>query len=276
MPDNFPVTPGTGRNVATDQVSWSDDTADIQLMRPVLVSGSEGSKTVVELTGDSTNGLDVDVTRLPAPLATSGAGTEAAALRVTIANNSTGLVGVHDNNGSITIDGNVAGNVAHDEADSGNPLKIGAQAIAHGSNPTAVAAADRTNLYANRHGVLFSIGGHPNVQTISASYIATQTNTAVISVSAGTKIVITSLSIYCDAGGTGPLDIQVGFGTSTITSTKAIIDHPGLAKGSGVVLGNGAGIVAIGADDEDLRITASGFGTGDELTICVSYYTIES
>jgi len=71
---------------------------------------------------DAANGLDVDVTRLPAlvagsanigdvdvltvpaPLSTSGGGTEAAALRVTLANDSTGLVSVDDNAGSLTID----------------------------------------------------------------------------------------------------------------------------------------------------------------------------
>ena len=35
------------------------------------------------------------------------------------------------------------GNIAHDAVDSGNPIKVGAKAVAHGSNPTAVAAADR-------------------------------------------------------------------------------------------------------------------------------------
>lgn len=66
MADNFPQTAGSGRNVATDQVTHSGDTADVQLVRFVLVTGSEGSKTVIDLPGDATNGLDVDVTRLPA------------------------------------------------------------------------------------------------------------------------------------------------------------------------------------------------------------------
>jgi hypothetical protein len=48
MADNFPVTPGAGRNVATDQVTYSGDTADLQLIRLVGATGSEGSKTVVE------------------------------------------------------------------------------------------------------------------------------------------------------------------------------------------------------------------------------------
>jgi hypothetical protein len=68
MADNFPLTPGSGRNAATDQVTYSGDTADVQLVRFVQVTGSEGSKTVVDLPGDAANGLDVDVTRLSGAL----------------------------------------------------------------------------------------------------------------------------------------------------------------------------------------------------------------
>jgi hypothetical protein len=66
MADNFTLPDNTGvtKKAATDEVSYSGDTADVQLMRPVLTTGAEGSKTVVGLTGDATNGLDVDVTRL--------------------------------------------------------------------------------------------------------------------------------------------------------------------------------------------------------------------
>ena len=33
--------------IATDEVTYSGDTADVQLTRPVHVTGSQGSKTVV-------------------------------------------------------------------------------------------------------------------------------------------------------------------------------------------------------------------------------------
>jgi len=50
---------------------------------------------------------DVDVLTVPAPLNVVGGGTEAAALRVTLANDSTGLVSVDDNGGSLTVDGTI-------------------------------------------------------------------------------------------------------------------------------------------------------------------------
>jgi len=75
------------------------------------------------------------------------------------------------NAGTFAVQSAAAGDVAHDGVDSGNPVKTGAVAIAHGTNPTAVAAADRTNLYANRAGIPFVMGGHPNIITLEAVYI---------------------------------------------------------------------------------------------------------
>ena len=76
MADNVTINTLTGSPAAAaDEVTYSGDVANVQLMRPVLVTGTEGSKTVVELTGDATNGLDVDVTRLPAlPAGTNNIG----------------------------------------------------------------------------------------------------------------------------------------------------------------------------------------------------------
>ncbi len=47
MADNVPLNPGSGGPlVAADEVSYSGDTANVQLVRVVTVSGAEGSKTV--------------------------------------------------------------------------------------------------------------------------------------------------------------------------------------------------------------------------------------
>jgi hypothetical protein len=48
MADNFPQTPGSGRNVASDQVTYSGDTADVQLVRLVNTTGAEGSRVVTD------------------------------------------------------------------------------------------------------------------------------------------------------------------------------------------------------------------------------------
>ena len=161
---------------------------------------------------DATNGLDVDVTRIaagdnnignvdivtvPAPLSTTGGGTEATALRVTLASDSTGVLSVDDNGGSLTVDGTVAvtgvatlaeqqtqtthlsntatslgvlddwdnaasdgasvsGDTAHDAADAGEPVKIGAKAKGSLEAVTLVAENDRTDLFADLDGALLS------------------------------------------------------------------------------------------------------------------------
>lgn len=53
------------------------------------------------------NEAQVDVITVPAPLSTTGGGTEATAQRVTIASDSTGVLSVDDNGGSLTVDGTV-------------------------------------------------------------------------------------------------------------------------------------------------------------------------
>lgn len=181
----------------------------------------------------------------------------------------------------------IAGCTAHDAVDAGSPAKIGAKAIAHGANPTAVAAADRTDLYANRHGVLFTIGGHPNIITRTvhiADADGAQTDASIVgTIAAGTKVAVTSIAVTLDSAttATGGVAVKIGFGATTIPADAVagangiLLDHPGIAAGSGMVLGNGSGILGIGADGEELRLTCED-PTGGNLVVTFSYFTIES
>lgn len=356
MADN--ETSGSGKAVATDKVTYSDDAdQNVQIVRIVQVTGAEGSKTVVDLPGDATNGLDVDVTRLPAlpagtnnigdvdilsiaagdnnignvdvvtlpaipagtnnigdvdvltvpaPLSTTGGGTEATALRVTIANDSTGVVSVDDNGGSLTVDngGTFAVQVdgsaltalqliddtvfADDAAFTTGTSKVsavGVLGVAHGSDPAAVAAGDAAVLIANRHRILYTLGGHPNLQ--SAEYITTasQTDDAIMpAISTGTKYVIAGVTVTCNNANTVNVSVRIGFGTTTVPAqgasgadavAKVILSHPGIAPGSGVLKGHAGGIIGIGGDGEELRITC-GAPTSGSLVVQVDYFTIAS
>jgi hypothetical protein len=298
--DNVPITAGTGTNVATDDVTG------VHYQRVKLVDGTADSAAVIP--GDATNGLDVDVTRLPAlaagtnnigdvdvltvPADPFGANADAASATGSISAklrfiSETGIpvtgtvtVGSHavTNAGTFATQATSSGDVAHDGVDSGNPVKVGAVAIAHGTNPTAVAAADRTNLYANRAGIPFVIGGHPNVVTLKHTTITTAvTDAAIITVSAGTKIVVTAFTVTLDNASTVFPTFLMGFGTaSTPTTTGVIGAHGGIPAGGGFSRGDGSGIIGIGADNEDLRVTTTGNATGNGLQIVVTYYTIES
>lgn len=172
------------------------------------------------------------------------------------------------------------GNVAHDGVDSGNPVKIGSRAIAHGANPTAVAAADRTDLLANRAGVPFVIGGHPNVVSYTHTAITTAvTDSALVTVAAGLKIVVTGITVTLDNASTVFPSVRIGFGTANVPAlgnAGIVLAHGGVPAGGGINRGDGSGILAIGADDQDLRITTVGNATGGGLQVTVTYYTIES
>ncbi len=180
--------------------------------------------------------------------------------------------------------GTVELGVQHDGVDTGYLVGLGYRAIAHGTNPTAVAAADRTVGYANRAGVPFVIGGHPNVITEVARVLdadGAQTNAALVTVGAGVKIVVTRVAIKCSNANSVDVSATVGFGTATLPAHTAagtvglIADFPGIAPGGGSVEGGGAGMLAVGADNEDLRLTMDDPVSG-ACSISYSYYTIES
>lgn len=243
MADGVAITAGSGTTILTDDTGA---TGHAQVVK--LAISTDGSATLVP--ADATNGIDVDVTRVS---------------------------GVVD----------VEGNVAHDAVDSGNPAKIGAKAVAHGANPTAVAAADRTDLYANRHGILFTIGGHPNIITRSvriADADNAQTNASMVgTINAGTKVAVTALAVTVDSAttNTGGVAVKIGFGASTIPADSAtgadgvLLDHDGISAGSGVVIGNGSGILGIGGDGEELRLTCED-PTAGSIIVTFSYFTIDS
>jgi len=74
--------------------------------------GAGSSVDVLSIAAGNTNIGDVDVASVPAPLSTTGGGTEAAALRVTVASDSTGVLSVDDNGSTLTVDAPVGTPVA--------------------------------------------------------------------------------------------------------------------------------------------------------------------
>ncbi len=177
----------------------------------------------------------------------------------------------------------VAGTKDHDAVDDGSPVKMGGRAIAHGTNPTAVAAADRTDWLFSRAGIPFIIGGHPNVITRShlvADSDGAQTDAALVTVSAGAKIVVTRMTVICDNTNTGDCRVAVGFGaanvpTNILAGVDGLLVDGSFDGGAGVTIGDGSGIIAVGGDGVDLRLTCSD-PVGGNIRISYSYYTIES
>lgn len=76
MASNTTLNSGTGGDVvATKERTHDGDATKVQVVTLAGVSGTEGSYTFGDIGGDATNGLDVDVTRLPAlPAGTNNIG----------------------------------------------------------------------------------------------------------------------------------------------------------------------------------------------------------
>lgn len=278
MADNVDITAGTGTAIATDEVQVSGTNALGHVQFVKLVDGTLNGTDAIG--GDATNGLDVDVTRLPALVAGNANIGDVDVASIAAGTNYIGRVRITDGTTDAVVSTTggleVTGDVAHDVADGGPPIKVGYKAVAHGANPTAVAAADRTDAYANRHGIPFVMGGHPNIVSLRATYTGAQTDVALVSVAAGTKIVVTQAQVTVSNATTATPSVIIGFGTAnTPTTTGVVLAHPGIPGGGGVSRGDGSGILGIGADDADLRITIS-VPTGGTLDVVVSYFTIES
>lgn len=301
MSDNVPL-PAAAGNAACDEVTYSGDTAFVQLVRCVLVTGSEGSKTVVELTGDNSNGLDVDVTRLPALVAgtanigdvdvltvpadpfgvnadaASATGSISAKLRFIAA---TGIPITGDALTALQLlDDTVLADDAAFNVGSSKVTMAGMMAVPHGSAPDPADSFDAVVPLANRHRVQFTIGGHPNIVSYTHAAITTAvTNTALITTSAGSKIVVTAITVTLDNASTVFPSVRIGFGTASVPAlgnAGIILAHGGVPAGGGVNRGDGSGIIGIGGDDEDLRITTVGNATGNGLQVTVNYYVIDS
>ena len=120
------------------------------------------------------------------------------------------------------------------------------------------------------------MGGHMNTVTLRANFTGAQADTKLITVSAGTKIVITRLKVTADNANSVDVQVRVGFGASaTPTTTGVVASHPGISAGGGFTEGNGGGILGIGADGEDLHITSS-VPTLGSIDVVMSFYEIES
>ena len=141
MADNFLFTPGTGATMAADDVS------SVYYPRVKIAAGADGSAT------------DHAV----------GAGAVASnVFRITLCSDDPAVTALQimDDWDNAASDGcSVSGDVAHDAADAGEPVGIGAKATTSLSGITLVANADRTKLYAGIDGVLIT-RPHTNLEDV--------------------------------------------------------------------------------------------------------------
>lgn len=206
----------------------------------LLVDGSGVTQPVSDAGSSLTvDALDLDIRNLVAATDKVGAtvdgplggGTEAGALRVTVATDSTGVLSVDDNGGILTVDGTVTanqggapwavqGNVAHDAAVSTNQPVAAAgvaetaeDSDANTSANRVSADADIVRLLADRYGALFVREGSPFQFSFTNKSAAQQTNTAIHAApAAGLSIYITD--IYFAANGAVNVTVETATPTT--------------------------------------------------------------
>lgn len=224
------------------------------LSLPALPAGTNNIGDVDVLTLPAlpagTNNIgDVDVLSVPAPLNVTGGGVELGALRVTLANDSTGLLSIDDNGGSITVDGTVTANLAagtnnigdvdvltlpnvtlaagtntnevvgdaaHDAAVAGNPVLVGVEA--RSSDGTAVANGDVVRLIATLLGKQLTYpyavpGNDWHYAAASGGIVNTTGVTAKAAAGAGIRIYVTRAEII-NGHATVSTDVQIRDGAA--------------------------------------------------------------
>lgn len=105
-----------------------------------------------------------------------------------------------------------------------------------------------------------------------------QANAALVTVAAGSRIVLTRLTVTVDEACTVGVGVRIGFGTVAVPAaalagtTDIVLEHAGIVPGGGITIGDGSGALAIGDSDEDLRITCDD-PVGGAIDVSYSYYT---
>lgn len=223
------ITAGTGTSVDTRTESTNGN------HRQVVVLGDPSTNAGVAPV-DAAAGLKVDLGADNDVTVTSGTITAVTAITNALpaGTNNIGDVDVATVNGvapafgtgargatvqrvTIATDDNVpttpVGNVAHDGADSGNPIKIGAKAESAVSTATMVADGDRTDIYADIDGVLMVRSDRPLGDLLSERLSNTDgasTASTVFGATASTRNVITGYSVYNASATAGYLDFRDG------------------------------------------------------------------
>ncbi len=169
-----------------------------------------------------------------------GNGAAATAQRVTIANDSTGVLAGITTVTTVTTCSTVTtltgSSIAHDAVDSGSPHKIGAKATASVLGATPVAAADRTDVFAGTDGVLLN-RPHTSLEDIISE---TKTNTdgastamtSAFAATASQRIYLTTLILCNSSASNITVDIRDGSAGSVLITVPvpatggAIINFP--------------------------------------------------
>ena len=235
---------GVGGSAVNVQDGGNSLTVDggVKLTESVVISGT------VTVTGDAAGSLTVD----NAILSVVDGGAESTAQRVTIANDSTGVLSIDDNDGSLTIDVNdgvlgrvdISGIAVHDAAAVTTGPQI--MAVYDTTKPTAVADGDATRILADQYGRLLPGVEPERFQAYVDSEDATSA-TQIKAKTAANKMYV--LSMMVSASGATAVQLQDDAGTPEV-----LIPWVRLAANGGFVREFPAQAPLVVATNQDLDI----------------------
>lgn len=127
------------------------------------------------------------------------------------------------------------------------------------------------------------IGGSQDVicratRITDANGAQTDLNLLAAAVASGTQAVLTQIWVKADKDNTSNVAVTIGFGAANVptpsnSGVNGLVMDEDLGPGEGHQIGNGSGIIAIGADGEELRMTCSD-PVGGQLTVGCTYLLI--
>jgi hypothetical protein len=309
MADNVAITAGSGTTVSTEEVTnLNAGAVSAQHVQRMLAAIRTRDGYAIDLSGDASNGLDVDVTRLPALAAGSAeiggvnvmklAGTavdtnsgskSAGTQRVVLATDQPALTAalrvdgsgvtqpVSDGGGSLTVDGTVVlgagsaaigmvdprGNVAHDGADAGNPIKVGGRART--ALPAAVTQDDRADMVTDKFGRTVMVAVPLDaLRSGTQNFTGTSAADVIAAPGASLAIVVTEVLV---------INAHATVGTKVTIRDGTTVKIPGFAgaNGGGFNPKNPFGLFVAATNT---AVTAICGTTGADVDVTVFGYTI--
>jgi len=212
--DSVPVTNANLTTIA-GAVSGTEMQVDVLTMPTVTVNAhavtnagtfvvqeNGAALTALQLIDNAVSGSGFNVSQINGVTPLMGAGaTGTGSPRVTAATDSpevTALQIMDDWDNGASDGASVSGDVAHDTADAGEPVKVGYKAYElDGTAPqTAVAEADRVNAISDLVGRQYVATEHPRFWHVSVDYASAQTNASVRAApGAGLALYITDILV---------------------------------------------------------------------------------
>jgi len=170
--------------------------------------------------GDATNGLDVDVTRLPALAAGTNNIGDVDILTIAAGDNNIGNVDIvtmpNVTLAAGTNTNEIVGDAAHDAAIAGNPVRLAGRALT--ADYTAVAAGDTADLMTDLNGRLvvrpYALPENL-VQGVTAAITGTTVAEVLAAGGAGIRNYVTSLTVTNSHATVGTL-VEIRDGTTTV------------------------------------------------------------